>query len=335
MPMFSRRTLGWTAVALLALLAGASDTAQGCCLSWLCGGCCGPYSAGYYGGYYGGYAPTYGGCSTCGVSSGYYGSAFDGCSSCVGGGCGVSLPANDSLRPQADPNSQKAPRDQFQPGRGRDSNTDGATNRGSRTFRNEDPATNAPEAGARRRTSPKSEGLDDTRGSRRREREPESSPERNGGDFERPVSPKGSTPDGDADPFKAEKRPMPSETETPKQDDQQVLFPTEDADAAEVKTNRPDLGAPSDTHDGLSKESIIPRRTPAPIELPSEPQSDDEEPADAFDLKLDEKISTSAVSPKTRLPLHGRFGSPTIVRLKLRPTSRWIVAPEPAKLAQH
>jgi hypothetical protein len=130
----------------------------------------------------------------------------------------------------------------------------------------------------------------------------------------------------------AKKEPAPTDPIPSSNNGDADPFPADEPSAEAFKTNRPDLGTPSETDDGLSKDSIIPSRGPAPVPFPED--DIDNTPTDASGLNLDGKNSTSAVSPKERRALHGRFETPRFVRLKLRPNSQWI-APSAAKLAQN
>jgi hypothetical protein len=121
-----------------------------------------------------------------------------------------------------------------------------------------------------------------------------------------------------SDPFDA-KRPVggnANETNSPTNDN--------DAVPAKSKANRPDLGDPS---------TVIPQKQPAPPELP--PEEAAPEPNQPEALNTDEAATTTAVAPKTRLALSGRFSTPKVVRLKLRPNQDWIATPVEPVLAKH
>lgn len=334
--MFTWKTFVWSTVAGLSLLAGLPDEADACCGWWgsrtsYYAGYYPAYYGGYYSGYYGanyygGYAPSYGGCSgcsscgscyggcsSCGPSCGYACAGLGcsscggiGCSSCAGGGCAVTAPAGDSTRPTPDDGfrggagggnpANNAPADPPPAGRRR---------RTTPTFEEESPATSS---GGDTRSN-LNDGTDTTRGRRRPGTETDTRPDA----FERPLGPNsgGST----------KKEPMPKSNST---SDPDSFIEEEETTPAKTKANRPNLGAPG---------TIIPQKKPAPPELP--PEDAAPEPNQPEASKADEAATTTAVAPKTRLALSGRFSTPKVVRLKLRPNQDWIATPAEPVLAKH
>jgi hypothetical protein len=324
----SIRSLVWSTAASLPLLAAIPGDLAACC-GWGWSGY-GSYYAGYYGGGY--YNDYYSGC--CGTSYGYspaytlaqsYPSG-PACVPCVGGGCDVTAPAPSSSSP-----ARPVPDDRFRPLP--DEPPAEAPRSRRRTPPTYDPRDAAPDAnpGAGSSSAPRNEGLDSTRGRRRLE-EPETTPESGAGDFQRPFGTKSAAPD-DRVPGGSKKEPTPkSDKKVPDPDD---LFPPDDAE--ETKTNRPDLGPSSNSIDATKPNStdVIPQRKPAPtIPIPAEeavPEAD--EPPSALDR--DNDPTTTGVAPRTRLAIRGRFNTPSIVRLKLRPESKWLAAPQAPVLAKH
>ena len=318
------RSTGFTLLAMLAASAGPSNSAQACCFPWMWG-CCynGPYSAGYGGGYYSsgyygsygyGYpAANWGGCSSC-VGGG-------GCSTCVADGCGVSTPYNNAPVPESTPRNGTPPRDDFERGSGTGTGSGSSGGARSRTFEDSQPpapGTTAP----RRRNRPGNEGLDENRGTG----ESESSPTTD--NFERSEPPER--------PFNTNREPIPPESTAPEEGATPNDDKTSDDDAnPETGVNGPQLGKPRQVDKPVDGETVIRQREPAPIEMPPAPDLDDEQPADAQELRLDDTQSTIAVAPLARLPLKGRFSSPSIVRLRLRPNAQWTATPEPAQVARH
>jgi|GEM_PF-5885919 len=327
------------------------------------------------GGGYGhvGYAPAYGpsygggGCSNCGSSyasgygSGGYSQSAPGCSSCVGSGCGVTTPTpapGEPVRPTPEdgfravpPNSplnNPAPADPYPP-------TDRPSRPPRRTYDPADEPGAAP-AGPGRTVPPRrnegidrrNDGIDNSRGNRGTE--PESTPSTGDDTFDRPLRPRGNPgPDDGADPFNAKRVPMPEAGETtpaprtPPAKPAEVPAVPDDSfggdNAGETKTNRPVLGEPVPADAELvtpktDDKSIIPSRKPAPVESTPEEEALPE-PELPQDLNLDNAATTSGVAPKSRLALAGRFSTPTIVRLKLRPTTRWYAEPLPPVIARN
>ncbi len=337
MTKFSWRTLVLSLVATFAILAGCSNSLQACCFSWLCGGfygggCCdnsygagyygGGYSAGYYGGYYGGYAPAYGGCNSCSTGAGYYpygGIAYGGgagCSSCADVGCGTSLPG--TYVPNRD-----APVDEFEQGAPpSDLNRTPIDSRKARprTIPKSNSTLPSTKIPSTKKTDPLNEGFpgDPDRAA------PEESPMT---EHEMPMRRRSGV-------INTEKPPMPADTETPAEPADPDSFPTDDTTTTPMKTNRPVLGTPTETDETAPEKSVFPKKAPAPIDLPDEPESEPSDPADANELKLDDTNSTSAVSPRTRLALQSRFSTPSVARIRLRPNHKWIAEPEAPKLAQ-
>jgi hypothetical protein len=113
-----------------------------------------------------------------------------------------------------------------------------------------------------------------------------------------------------------------------------VIPPAKDENSSKFKTQRPNIGTPARQDDPIAGETVIPKRQPAPIEFPPEPGLEDNQPADADELQLDGSPSAFAVAPKTRMALKGRFSSPAIVRLRLRPNRDWTPAPEAPQIAR-
>lgn len=333
MPVFSWRNFVLAFVTTLSLLAGCPNKVQACCLSWLCSCLGGGYSSGWYGagypgayyggygsgyysgylgGYYGDFAPSYGGCSSCGV--GTSGVTSSGCSTCTSN-CEVTSPnptkgpvpdppPTDPFKAGGNPNDSKnlPPKNNYdRPGRGGTSKDN--TNIGPRDDSDSEGFKD------RRRSDPADRSNDDTR-------------------FERPLR------SNDGDKFldnDTRKTPLPEEENAEsleKEPEDADAFPV---DSPDFKANRPDLGTPSETAPGTEGKSIIHEATPAPSpEAPNEP-----EPADAEELKLDDSSASSAVFSKTRLGLKGRFGSPSLVRTQVRPNTQWVATPNGPQLAKH
>jgi hypothetical protein len=343
--MFTWRSLVWSAVAALSLLAGLPTDLNACCFSWLFGCCGGPcgygtgYGGYYYGGgYYGGYVPSYGGCSSCGPSCapcGYgYASAGIGCSPCAGGNCGVTSPSTTPSRPTPD--------DGFRSGSG-SSPAENAPAEPPPSGRRR-PRTYAPEespatGGTSGTTSnPRNDGLDSTRG--RSRTSPDSSPSRDDDSFDEPLRKKND--ETSSDPFNVKK---PANTKAngaksvPVPDDD---FPADEpTNSTKTKANKPALGTPSESHEKSSttdgdnsSDTVIPQKKPAPVELPAEEEVAPK-PEMPDDLKLDESSTSAAVAPKVRQVLSGRVDAPRIVRLKLRPNSQWLATSKAPVIAKH
>lgn len=124
-------------------------------------------------------------------------------------------------------------------------------------------------------------------------------------------------------------------------------FPVNEEESTEVEAKKADLGPASDTEnspadaDAAANEPhpggdvIPPRNRPAQIEIPA-PEEIVPEPQPPEDLKdLEDKPTSAGVAPKVRLVLRGRFGTPSIVRLKLRPNHDWQPTANPPVLAKH
>ncbi len=322
MNICSWRSLVWSSVAALPVLAAIPSDLAACC-GWGWSGH-GSYYAGYSGGGY--YNNYYSGC--CGTSYGYA-PAFaqshasgPACVPCSGGGCDVTSPAP---APSTSP-TRPVPDDGFRPKPDSNTPADVPPRRRGRTptF---DPRDEAP-AGTGNSTT---EGLDGTRGKRRFE--PETTPEAGTGDFEQPYGTKSNSPED-----RVKKPPMPTDSEK-KVPDPNDAFPTNE-DPEETKTNRPDLdlGPSSNTHEPAkpadASETVIPpkQKQPAPtIEFPDPAP----EPEPVKELDRDSDSTTTGVAPKTRLAIRARFSTPSIVRLKLRPESKWLAAPQAPVLAKH
>jgi hypothetical protein len=331
-------------IAALALLSGQTTTLQACC-GWFGGGWFdggwgagyAPYSAGYYGGGYGYasyYAPAYSsGCDPCGCGpacgygcgscnlacAGCYG---PGCATCVGGNCNINLPANstsDPTRPAPDDGFRSVPNDRNRtPPPDPNANDTDRPPRRRNTF---DDSTDDPTTAPRDR-SRRNDGVDDSRGNRA---EPETEPATNNDSFESELTPR--TNRNSPDRFESNR----VSTDEPADGTSKSAPPPDDSidggDESSSKTNKPDLGkpVPGDT-------TIIPgRKKAAPtdaeekslkIELPDE-------------IQLDEKSTSHGIAPKTRLAITGRYGTPKIVRLKLRPTSKWLADPQQKMIARH
>lgn len=350
---FSWRTAVIPAITALALLSGDASKLEACC-GWFGGGWGAGYAPAYTAGYYGGgygyssyYGPSYygggcgsccsgctspcsygcgscglacgTGCSSCGLGSGY--ASASGCAPCSGGNCGITNPATNPAGP-----ARPSPDDGFRSGTGGSGRTPppdpNPANDPYPPRRNTFDSPPAEETTPPTRRRPgRDDGIDNTRGTG--STEPESEPATDANEL--PLRSKRRTPGSDtSDSFNTNKLPMP-ETDGAKP---KSTTPPDDSfdtpDDAETKTNRPNLGEPADA------DTIIPsRKKPVPtngVELP------EEEPKA---LNRDEKDTTQGVAPKTRLAISGRFGTPSIVRLKLRPTSKWLAEPQPEMIASH
>lgn len=344
--MFTWKTFVWSTVAGLSLLAGLPSDADACC-GWGGGRSSyyagyypayygGYYGAGYYGyntgyygaSYYGGYAPSYGGCSSCGSCYGGCSSCGPSCgyacagSGCAGGGCGVTAPAGNSTRPTPDDGFREGP------GGNPADNAPADAPPGTRrrrtpppTFENreESPANSSGGSARPNIGNPRNEGLDPTRGGTRPA--PESTPATDEETYDVPVRPKRGV-GGDRFDNSSKKEPMPKSNADA---DPDAFIEEDETVPAKTKANRTDLGEPS---------TVIPQKKPAPgIEIPADDPPPNPNQPEAS--KADEAATTTAVAPKTRLVLSGRFATPKVVRLKLRPNQDWIATPAEPVLAKH
>lgn len=368
MAKFSWRSFIWSTLTASSVLTGIAPQSQACCLSFFggsWGGCCGgSYGTGYYGGYapfYGNYQPAYGYGAAYGYGPAYaygdaYASAGYGCSSCVGGECGIEAPVTNPTRPVPD----RGPDDGYRRVPGSNLNDPPAGTRPPRRrapARETNPANTLPDT-TRPGTNERNDGfgVDPSRAGAPADLGTEE--EGGTGTFRRPRTPSGTERDPFDNDRDANKPPMPdgedrkprekekeNETTIPPVEDNSFGEGEEDEASTGVKVQRPDLGSasetdsPADASEASGAEDpqgiVIPQKKPAPIEIPA-PEEAAPEPNLPEDLQeLDEKPTSAGVSPKVRLARRGGFGTPSIVRIKIRPNRGWQPTPDSPVVARH
>lgn len=370
MAQLSWRSLVLSTLAATSFLTGSAQTSDACCLFGGWGDCCGGGYGGFYrgySGYYSGYAPSYGyyapaygyGPAYAYAPSYGYGNAVAsagyGCSSCVGGGCGISEPVTNPTRPVPD----RGPDDGYRGTPGSRLNDTPSVDAPRRSKLKSE--TNSPDNTLPKSTRPGASSFDQGFG-RGAAGTKDADP---GAVEEEPFRTPRTRSDGsrgtdidDKFDVDANKPPMPKAAEEQPEEDKETEKPTPpidndsfDSDGDEASTGvevkRPDLGSASDADENPPADAeaatgepnpqgaVIKPREPAPLDIP-EPEEAVPEPQLPDDLKeLDEKPTSAGVSPKVRLVLRGRFGTPSIVRLKLRPNHDWQPTSHAPVLAKH